>query len=872
MPSFNRMEGSITSDSLTGTSNQDEIAGLAGDDSISGGSGADQIHGDYENTNHFIAPENAISFADYAASGDWTVQQLSGGHQQMTQTIETTADGVYQLNFELAANFAAGVTHGAVEVYVDGALQGTYSSESGSFGEQTLSFTATDDSTDITFVSVDPGAGSGPVIDTSGPIFHYDHQMDIGGVSTTVSAFAEGQNKLYQVLNGTLYAFDPETSTYEKAGVDGTVNSNSIGFNAEDNLIYGIAVSNGTDALGNAISSTDLVMYDAEGYVYRIGEAPYRNWTGDFDDQGNLWSFQASMNHITVIDVDNFDAQGNPVTTVFKLPSNLVGINVYDLAFNAATQTFSGIARPPAEGADTNMLTVDISSGEPVFSLTPVTGTIVDGQLLDGAPRMTFGAAIYDTDGNFFVGGNSGDHDMDNSTAQSGGFYQVHIDEVTGEATLELVADAPRSSSNDGAADPNAISPFVPIDLSSTVLLRDLELVATTEGELSYVDVIDGGAQSDTVTGGIGEDVLHGSGAGDNLSGNDGDDVINGGAVVAVTSIISSYDEQGNRFDQHGNALAEDDDVLYGGEGDDDMRGSAGHDQLDGGTGADTMSGGSGVDTLVGGEGDDSMSGGAQDDILNGDAGNDDMSGGSGNDVMDGGHGDDDMSGGSGNDNMTGDNGADTMEGGSGADTMTGDAGDDDMSGGSGGDNMSGGAGADSIDGGSGNDDLSGGDGNDVVRGGSGNDTIDGGDGRDNLNGGSGNDVLSGGAGNDRLVGYNGDDALDGGAGRDRLVIDAGNDTLTGGADDDRFIFNSSGSDGGTNVITDFSDSESDSIDLSALNLLDGTTAAAWTAANVTQDVNGDVLINLNGTTLRVEDSDGLGASFYDHVIDGFIF
>ena len=111
---------------------------------------------------------------------------------------------------------------------------------------------------------------------------------------------------------------------------------------------------------------------------------------------------------------------------------------------------------------------MDVSGSEPTFELIPVTSTIIDGEVLDGLPAVTFGAAIIDSNGTLYVGGNSGDHDMNNSTSSSGGFYRVDIDPVTGEAQLVLVADAPRSSSNDGAADPRALDPFAPIDVSLT--------------------------------------------------------------------------------------------------------------------------------------------------------------------------------------------------------------------------------------------------------------------------------------------------------------------------------------------------------------------------------------------------------------------
>jgi len=215
-----------------------------------------------------------------------------------------------------------------------------------------------------------------------------------------------------------------------------------------------VAVRNGVDCLGNAVAQTDIVMLDAEGNSYRLGESPYRAWTGDFDDQGNLWSFHSSMDRVCVIDVDKFDADGNPVTTVYRFEHDLVTDKVWDLAFDAEAQVFRGVVSPAQEGGTAQLFTVDVSGvsagGEPQFSTMAISGTIIDGQFHEGAPRVTFGAAVVDRDGTLYVGGNSGDHDMDDSTPSSGGIYRVDINPNTGEIVLVLVADAPRSYSNEG--------------------------------------------------------------------------------------------------------------------------------------------------------------------------------------------------------------------------------------------------------------------------------------------------------------------------------------------------------------------------------------------------------------------------------------
>jgi serralysin len=64
-------------------------------------------------------------------------------------------------------------------------------------------------------------------------------------------------------------------------------------------------------------------------------------------------------------------------------------------------------------------------------------------------------------------------------------------------------------------------------------------------------------------------------------------------------------------------------DILFGGEGDDEIRGLAGNDFIRGSAGNDRLFGNEGSDILVGNTGDDLLNGGAGDDILKGGAGND---------------------------------------------------------------------------------------------------------------------------------------------------------------------------------------------------------------------------------------------------------
>ena len=915
MPTSPTLVGSEQHDVLNGLSNPEFVVGLAGDDSITTGSGADVVVGDYLPDNLLTAPEGAINFAQYGASGDWQISEDALGRTQMSQSVETLAGAAYEISFELAANHAAGVVSGAVEVLWNDTVIGTIDTSSAIFADQLLSFTGTGGTGELTFRALPSEVENGPVINTDGPIFWYEKTVNVGGTDVSVQAFAEGQNIIYQVLNGRLHAFDPVSETYTPAGASATVVTNCIGFNQEDDLIYGIAVSNGTDALGNPVGLADLVMIDAGGNAYRVGDTPYRSWTGDFDENGNLWSFHSSMDRVTMIDVDDLDADGYPRAITYKFPKSMITDQVWDVAYDAATDSFYGLVRPQREGADAKLMKIDISDvangGEPEFSILPVTATDVNGTTLPGVPAITFGAFVVDGDGNFYAGGNGGDHDMNDATGSSGGIYRVDVAADGTSAQLVLVSDAPKSYSNDGAVDPRAMDPFAPTDPSALVLIRGPELTAVEDAAQTYDDVIDTAGGADTADGGFGDDTIVGAAAGDTLIGGVGDDALYGGAgpnVDPASVTVSIYDANGQRYTPDGVLLPENDDLLIGGAGNDMLDGSAGHDTLDGGTGGDTLQGGSGHDVMQGGSGDDTLSGGSENDVLDGGDGQDILSGGQGADTLIGGTGNDSLTGNSGDDSVSGDAGADTLTGGLGNDTLNGGADDDDLAGHSGNDVLNGDAGNDALAGGTGDDVLTGGtgddtllgssgadtlagsEGSDSLNGGSGNDSLSGGEDRDTLNGGSGDDTIEGGGARDRLVGYHGNDLLDGGAdrdllyggngddtllgaaGNDKLFVGRGADTATGGEGSDTFVFRTEDIDSAENVITDFTRSggEMDVLDFRNLDLEDFTTQSEWITQNLTVTTAGDVMVQMNSASLLVRAHGDLHSdALYDAVVEG---
>lgn len=354
-------------------------------------------------------------------------------------------------------------------------------------------------------------------------------------------------------------------------------------------------------------------------------------------------------------------------------------------------------------------------------------------------------------------------------------------------------------------------------------------------------DTLSGGPGLDGLCGGSDADTLFGGDDVDTLVGGGGNDTLHGGAGVDV--LQSAYSSDPNAFCP-GSASSNEQDALYGddgndvligavgtdtldgGPGDDSLFGFAGNDVLTGGDGSDVMVGYSGADTLDGGQGVDELGGGDGDDIVRGGDGNDELGitlsvpagdtptphtlvTENGNDTIDGGAGDDTIAGGPGATildyggtsgstpaDTPAQNGADSITGGEGRDTVTyvhrtsqvsvsldGAAND----GGAGeADNVAGDV--ETVIGGSADDTLTGGAGSDVLDGGKGGDTLRGGEGADDLRGGGddeGRDTLEGGAGDDTLHGDAGDDTIDGGDGVDTADGGGGNDTISGDAGND---------------------------------------------------------------------------------------
>ncbi len=224
----------------------------------------------------------------------------------------------------------------------------------------------------------------------------------------------------YQVLGSSLNRLDATTFEYELLGTHNR-GYNGIGYNVEDNYIYGIEKVNG---------KFNLKKIDNQGVHTDLGQvdiASGTNYRGDFDLDGNLvvtngkalYSIDVSATPPTV-EVETLTKVGNP------------SFNFHDITFNPVTSSFWTFTKGQVIEIDPVALTIE---------------QVADyASVADGAP---YGAAFSDNNGDLYFSKN-----------KTGVIYFADLD-LTG-AVLDFypIADGGANSNNDGASCPNAAPPF----------------------------------------------------------------------------------------------------------------------------------------------------------------------------------------------------------------------------------------------------------------------------------------------------------------------------------------------------------------------------------------------------------------------------
>ena len=616
--------------------------------------------------------------------------------------------------------------------------------------------------------------------------------------------------------------------------LDGRTSDQTILFGGagNDTLLGSQTLNDGSWDAFNGGDGDDIV-YGGWGYSnYLSGGAGIDTmvYAGAYQtDLSVVWEYGVSLR------VEGVTQAGlNEVSGYSERPDKFEYIQFSNGVYNVATRTFTaGQVRISLA----NLLATPVPAYPGAAQPMILTGTAAAETLTGGAANDT----ITGLGGDDTLIGNAG-NDTFRFTGTADGFDSVDggagndtITATTNNAVIGLSALTGVEAITAGS--------FTGVSIAGSSAANTLDF---TNGTLTGITKIDGGAGNDSITGSAGNDTILGSAGDDALmggAGNDtfqfsgtagGFDAVNGGAgtdaiaalanatVIGLSSLTGVETVSAGSFTGvyvQGSATANTLDFstatltgitkIDGGAGNDSIIGSAGNDTVLGSAGDDTLSTGGGNDTIQytgTANGYDAVDGGAGTDTilalanstvigLSTLAGVEAISAGTFTGVI-----------------VRGSDNADTLdfsavtltaitrvEGGAGDDVLTGNAAANTIWGGTGNDRISGGAGNDSLVGDAGADTLIGGAGNDTLNGGADIDTAD-------YSANSLNQTINltlttaqtistgdldtisnvenviGGSGVDTIAGSALANVLDGGAGNDRLTGGAGNDTIRGGA------------------------------------------------------------------------------------------
>lgn len=491
----------------------------------------------------------------------------------------------------------------------------------------------------------------------------------------------------------------------------------------------------------------------------------------------------------------------------------------------------------------TGILNTGDAAGDTFTSIENLIGTDFSDRLW-GDESINF---IAGGTGNDFLKGQGGDDVLD------GGFG---VDWLNGGSG----ADALDGGAGQDWADYTSSSAAVTVNLAT-----DSGIGGDAQGD-TYIliervygsvhdDIIIGDAGVNYLRGYHGNDSLIGGAGNDYLQGGTGADVLDGGAgtndwAYYVSSDVGLTIDLGDAFNNTGEAIGDTyinienivgtrhDDLIFGDDANNFLRGLEGVDQLFGGEGDDFLRGEQGADTLDGGNGRDWAYYATSSAAVTVDLGAGTASGGHA-------EGDSFVSiervfGSVFNDSITGDAGANYLRGFSGNDSLFGGHGIDFLQGDAGADTMYGGSGTDwayyasartsliiNLGDASQNSGEAAGDSYNSI---------------ENIVGGRFDDSITGDDGNNYLRGFFGDDIINGGA---------GNDTLRGDEGADRFVFEAGG---GNDVIIDWVDGD-DFLDLTSFGVSDAMDYAAQAGSDVVFTFGTDVITIENVTILEISDS-----------------
>ena len=380
--------------------------------------------------------------------------------------------------------------------------------------------------------------------------------------------------------------------------------SNTLGlltadFNADRNA--DLAVSNFGD---NTVS---VFLGDGTGGFSRTdfdsGDAPNTLRTGDFNGDGKL--------DIAAGIFGGLGGQEQAVTLLlgdgagrFAAPEQVAGPNL--AGFAAADFDGNGITDLAVRNAGGRLFTLLLADGTGQFNDA---GTIAAGQ----SPAAIV-AADYDGDGRFDVGLVNGDSRTLTVLLNTTLSNTLAVDGTSGSDRISVDVSADRAAL---LVTVNGVTTTRPRSGVTRIVLRGLggnDSLKVAAG-VAVDATVDGGAGHDTLRGGAGDDTLLGGDGNDVLDGRGGADLCRGGAGTdtadytarrrAVRVGIGTAADDGEAGE--GDNVWNDVENVWGGRGNDTLRGSSANNRLVGGGGNDVLVGRGGRDTLLGGAGNDQL-------------------------------------------------------------------------------------------------------------------------------------------------------------------------------------------------------------------------------------------------------------------------
>ena len=228
----------------------------------------------------------------------------------------------------------------------------------------------------------------------------------------------------YQVISGRLKILDPSTGIYTTIGSDyGFRHINSMAYNPEDNFLYAMARSAGTDANGESIAPSDVIKIDRNGDIYKQ-VSPQTNIGGNFAAEiidGELWIGASGSAKITRIDLDTGAVTELPLETRPRF---------HDFAYIDG-KLYAG------SGGTNQLVIIDPSESPASVTFRTTPGLPTSGN---------YGSTFVASDNKLYLANNNG------------GLYRIDGYD-TFDPVATRIGDTEKTNQNDGASCPQAPSP-----------------------------------------------------------------------------------------------------------------------------------------------------------------------------------------------------------------------------------------------------------------------------------------------------------------------------------------------------------------------------------------------------------------------------